>query len=256
MMREPVKSWRSKGLIILMYLDDITLIAATREEALRARAILEEIMEKLGLVREITKGHWEPTQRVEILGLIIDTVQGILEVPADKIQRLRTGLDEIATAISLSAREVARTAGLLISVSKALSAARLFTRSLYSHAKTAQHEKKDWDKKVIVTEEVKKDAAWLHNNLDNYNGKGMWPNRISTILTTDSSKLIGWSKICQGHIAKGNWKMEEIDIHINTKELIAIRESIWSFRTILQGQNIQVQTDSTTALAYLKNEGG
>ena len=106
--------------------------------------------------------------------------------------RLRAGLQEIFSATTMSARQVARTAGLLISVSKAMSAARLYTRALYAHAKTAhQGGKKDWDLQMIVSDLVKQDAQWLHNNLQRFNGRSMWPQKISMILTTDASKLAG-----------------------------------------------------------------
>ena len=256
-MREPVKVWRRGGLIILMYLDDITLLAPTREEALRGRKILEETMVKLGLIREETKGAWEPTQRVEVLGLIIDTTTGTLEVPKDKLEKLHAGLKTVAAAEEMSPREVARTTGLLISVAKALSAARLYTRALYAHIKGAQEDRKlDWDRKRPVGTNVKRDAEWLANNLQRFNGKSMWSHKVSHILTTDASKLVGWSAVLGDKVAKGAWTGEWKNKHINEKELEAVRRGLQSFGWALQGANIQLQTDSSTALSYLVNEGG
>lgn len=74
---------------------------------------------------------------------------------------------------------------------------------------------------------------------------------------TDAS-LLG----CEGHIegndAWGGWNHLKGGTipHINCLELLAIKYSLQNFQRDLQGKVVAVLSDNTTALAYLKNQGG
>jgi hypothetical protein len=64
---------RWHGAVILPYVDDFLLFVSTNEEALALRQRLSKLLDRLGLLRHISKGFWTPTQFGHQLGIDIDT---------------------------------------------------------------------------------------------------------------------------------------------------------------------------------------
>ena len=79
---------RVRGLRVLPYMDDFLIICRTRAEALRARHRVSEVLEALGLKRNPDKGHWDVTQRLEHLGMLIDTKKGLFQVTPSRLAKI------------------------------------------------------------------------------------------------------------------------------------------------------------------------
>ena len=56
--------------------------------------------------------------------------------------------------------------------------------------------------------------------------------------------------------ASGSWTTEESTLHINVLEMRAVGHALRKFETSVRSRNVAVLTDNTTALAYLRNQGG
>lgn len=253
--KEMVRFWRSMGLLVVFYLDDFCLIAPTRELALLQRdTIIAPTLAKLGFLREESKGSWEPTTRVQVLGLIIDSVKTTVEIPQDKVAAIKTLASQIARADSLPARSLASAAGLVISVARAFSFARLATRSLYQLVDAANREVWEWDSEVPLSEAVREDASWLVETLDRFNGSPAWKPARVVQLFSDASTL-GWGAHCRGRRAGGLWLKEKEQFHINTLEMIAVYRALLSFVELLRGKKVQILTDSMTVKSDLTKGG-
>ena len=126
---------RSIGMRCLPYVDDFLLLGRTRDEALACKARAEEVMRMLGIRRHPTKGWWdEPTQRLEHLGLDVDTEAGLFRVPPAKLAKLMGQARDIAGLAAREARLVpvrllAGFVGYAQSVYLACPSARLMTGS-------------------------------------------------------------------------------------------------------------------------------
>ena len=64
---------RSWGIRIIVYIDDMLLMARTREEANQHEEVLVSLLEALGFIVDQEKSHLIPTQVVEFLGLSVDS---------------------------------------------------------------------------------------------------------------------------------------------------------------------------------------
>jgi hypothetical protein len=74
-------------------------------------------------------------------------------------------------------------------------------------------------------------------------------------ISSDSSSE-GWGAHCQGQGANGKWNPQELMLHINIKELMAVQKAILTFTRIHQVTSIHMQIDNTNALSYLMKLGG
>ena len=110
-------------------------MAATRAEALRCRRRVTEVLDALGISRHPEKAVWEPTQRLEHLGLDVDAREGLFRVPPHKLLALmkqaRALLGQAARSSRwLLARALASFVGYAQSVELACPMARFYLRAL------------------------------------------------------------------------------------------------------------------------------
>jgi hypothetical protein len=72
-MKTYLKRTRSRGALILPYVDDVLLFASNLEEALTLRPRLARLLNRLGMLRHPTKCFWTPRQVGQHLGIDIGT---------------------------------------------------------------------------------------------------------------------------------------------------------------------------------------
>ena len=246
--------------MVIGYIDDFLLMASTKEKLLEWREIIEQDMNRLGLIREESKGHWEPTQSLEFLGLILDTESALVRIPQDKLMTLKELLPLVIQNSTLSARTMAKIAGKIICLSLAFSPARIYTRELYKLVDAANRMKWEWNHQLQLTAQVKNDAQWLLDNLDRFNGRSAWKPSLVQVLNTDAS-MTGWgATLNQGERAGGNWttnwEMKGMNQHISRKELMAVYLGLKTFQRELQGKSVILRVDNQNVQSYMENGGG
>ncbi|GJP70393.1 hypothetical protein CLOP_g1341, partial [Closterium sp. NIES-67] len=67
------KRWRSRGIRLIPYVDDILFISATRTKALHNRSIIIADLAATGFVVNFKKSQLAPAQSLKFLGLLMDT---------------------------------------------------------------------------------------------------------------------------------------------------------------------------------------
>jgi hypothetical protein len=119
-----------------MYMDDFLFFAESRDAALQLRDRVACLLDRLGLGLSPKKGHWEPTQVCEHLGLQIDTTTSAFRAPTSKLHAIAT-LSRILPQRSprdarwLPARQLAMLAGKVQYLYLAIPAARFYLRELH-----------------------------------------------------------------------------------------------------------------------------
>ena len=74
-------------------------------------------------------------------------------------------------------------------------------------------------------------------------------------LTTDASNL-GWGAVCGDTSTEGFWSLEEQGNHINFLELKAVLLGLKSLCSAFSKKHVLIQSDNTTAVAYINAMGG
>ena len=74
-------------------------------------------------------------------------------------------------------------------------------------------------------------------------------------METDAS-TVGWGCRIGKQLSRGLWSEKEKTLHINVLEIKAILNAIQQNAHLLKGREIALYGDNTTALAYIRHEGG
>jgi len=82
-----------------------------------------------------------------------------------------------------------------------------------------------------------------------------WSELDTVVIHTDAS-LWGWGACLNGKWARGEWSKKDSIHKINWKETMAVLLVLKSFKKIINGRRVRMYIDSTTAISYVKKEGG
>ena len=109
--QEIVRKWRRKyGVRAMVWVDDFLLAFGSREEAEEGGRWARRYLEKLGFVVS-EKSCLVASQKMEYLGLVVDTMKGELGVGEEKRKGVVDGLKQMVEGKVRTARELARVVG-------------------------------------------------------------------------------------------------------------------------------------------------
>ena len=74
-------------------------------------------------------------------------------------------------------------------------------------------------------------------------------------LWSDTSD-IGWGAHLGEEVSSGLWSLEEAELSINARELLAMEYGLWYFAPQISNSTVALFADNSTATAYLRNQGG
>jgi ribonuclease HI len=252
-----------RGARCLVYLDDFLMLFATKEDAeagsVRARALLE----RLGLHWEERKCQWEPVQRLEHLGLEVDTVRGLFLVTPKRVNKLEREATDLICRGNRARRLVpcrllAKFCGLAQSVDLAVPAARFFLRELYT-CLSAGVDKTGWEGQARLSRQGLRDLQWwtAFNANSAFNGRSIW--RASTSATLHCDAAIdgkgrgGWGAVLNGKVpARGFWRAHQRGWHITRLELLAVRLGVETFLGELRGRRVRLFEDNQAVVRFLE----
>jgi hypothetical protein len=251
---DDLQAHRTRGIRCLGYVDDFLACCSTRREALLARERAAEVMRRLGIARHETKGVWEPTQRLEHLGLDVDSRQGLFRIPPVKLKRLE---DQAGAIRALAAREarlvparlLAGFIGYAQSVELACPMARFYLRSLHDVLAT----RANWDARVRLSRQALRDLLWWRSVGGAQVSRAIWRAPNERTLHCDASRL-AWGGVLDNTVpASGMWTGRTRGRHINYLELLAVDRTLSVFESELRGQHVLLWEDNTTVMHVLNN---
>ncbi|KAK3284535.1 hypothetical protein CYMTET_7830 [Cymbomonas tetramitiformis] len=168
---------RHSGMRELLYMDDFLVLVDTQREGFLRREKVQLVLHRLGLQRNEKKGHWEPTQVVEHLGLEVDLKLGQFRVTERRVHKIHTRAKEIRCDAArnrrwIPARRLASFTGLCQSVYLAVPTAPLYLRELYF----VLAEKRSWGAKVKISRAARGDLEWWSKLpvMSKWNGRKIW----------------------------------------------------------------------------------
>jgi hypothetical protein len=247
---------RGMGFRLVVYIDDILVMADT-PAALREQVLaLCYLLENLGFILSQKKCQLTPTQTIEFLGFTLNSLTMELKLPGEKSKKIRLEARKLLEAQQVQARDLSRLIGKMSAAMRAIPPAPLFYRTLQAElAQALAHHDQDYNAPLVLTREAKEELQWWIDHLLQWNGKALISPKPTVTITTDAS-LTGWGAYCQEIRTGGPWSFLEAQEHINWLELQAAFLGIKSFLRDRRSVSVLLQLDNTTAVAYINNLGG
>jgi len=109
---------RRLGIMSSIYIDDVLIASASRQAALADCARVRRILAAAGWIDNPAKRQG-PAQRVEYLGLVLNSPDLTIHVPREKLAAISSTLESAASTRRATVRDLARVAGQVVSLLQA-----------------------------------------------------------------------------------------------------------------------------------------
>ena len=256
--RPIVATLRSIGLRMIIYIDDMLIMAPSPTVAREHTAGLIFLLENLGFIINHPKSVLTPTQEILFLGFTISSTTMEIRLPGDKIKQIRQDARKLLDTQYPQALALSRLLGKLNHAAQAIPPAPLFYRNLQLCLQSALGRTSGgrvYSVPVQLTPAAVQELQWWQEHLTIWNGHHLLTTPPDMVIETDASTT-GWGALCHGMRTGGPWSWTESQMHINCLELLAESLAIKSFTRGKKNVHIHLKMDNTTALTYINKYGG
>ena len=244
-------SW---GIRMRRYLDDWLVQSSSRLSLIHDRQVVLDLCHELGIVMNPEKSRLEPSQVLQYLGVVIDTRSFRASPSPDRVARLKPTAGEFLSCADPPASTWLLLLGMLSSLSHIVPGGCLRVRSLQlclhrSWDRGDQSVGIPWDPDCL------RDLQWRLHLPRLLLGVSLLQVSPDLDFWSDASD-VGWGAHLGSLTASGLWNLDQSVLSINARELLAIRVGLLHFQSSLVGRNVSVFCDNSTAVSYLRKEGG
>ena len=255
-MAEVAQHLHAQGIHCYPYIDDLLIVGPDRNSTAHAVERTLELLISLGWVINRKKSDFNPSQDLVFIGARFQTKLGLVSLPEDRLQALLECTRDLWSRSMIPARTYLRMLGLMAACKYVVRFCMLRMRPLQRYL--AQH----WRPIVFpishpipLGQDFRDHILWWTVEENLTVGLLLDPVPPQVTITCDAS-LDGWGAVMDRDSASGRWTAEEASLHINWLEMEAIRRAISLWLPKLKGLTVRVESDSMTAVQYIRREGG
>lgn len=250
-MRHPYRLLKERGHLALNYLDDWIVWASSFQACELAVQDLLSILGEIGFLVNKEKSHLVPTQSLDWLGIHWDTRMPSLSLPFSSAEKLTLKVKELSLASVASRRRIESLLGSMAFLGQWLPEAKW---AFYRFLPALAHFPPSRDITVPFLPHLKVDLAWWLVAQNLTRPVALRPPKDSIWLWTDASDE-GWGgHIGDGTSVWGQWSTSESTLHINLKEIRAVRLALVQLNPP-SSRRIVVSVDNVTAAFALRSWG-
>jgi hypothetical protein len=236
---------------IVAYIDDFFIAAPTYSECNKWMHVLIGLLRKLGFLISWKKVVG-PTQKLQFLGVDIDTTQCTLSLNRDKLDKLQQQLHTFSKRKRASKQQLQSLAGSLNWACQAIRGGRFFLRRIIDTLNLLQRQ----NHKARLTTDFHRDVQWWHAFLFTFNGTVYYSPTAHEHVHVDACSAAA------GSFWQGRWCYTVFDcdmplaanLHINYKEICAVVKAVERWAPLWQGKTVVIHTDSVVTKASI-NKG-
>ncbi|XP_065185980.1 uncharacterized protein LOC135816808 [Sycon ciliatum] len=248
---------RSLGVRLVIYLDDLLIMAQTTSDLFRHVATILHLLIGLGFDINWKKSHLIPTRQIQYLGIQVNSVTMEFSLPDTKAAKLQQHCAQLLTAHTVSLRDIASIVGLLVSTMVAVAPAPLHYRRLLCLKNTFLRQGRPYTYQLALSPECRAELQWWIRHLQLWNGRPVRISEPDLVIQSDASSTgrSGWGACCGNVTTGGRWTSAEKQLHINALELFAAQYAVQSLAPSLYRGSILLQLDNSVAVACLLRKG-
>ena len=232
----------SQGVRMLRYLDDWLVLASSYQEALEARDKVLQLCSLLGIMVNLEKSSLVLSQTEIYLGMVLVS-PSLRAFPTPKW--IETVREQIIEFLSSRLQNVVRILARSLGLPDIVVSSRSGGPSLSSLSPASP----SW------TNDIRSNLQWWSDARNILAGVSLASPHVDHHFWSDASDQ-GWGAHIGNQFISGRWSQEEIGLSINLRELKAICLGLQHFQCQLAGSSVAVFSDNTTALAYVRKQGG
>ncbi len=252
-LRPLVKFWRSKGVFMVLFLDDGWGTAPNYFECQKVSQEVRQDVINAGLVPNVEKSVWEPTQVIDWLGLTWNSEIGTLQVIQRRVENTISCIDEVLAGLpDITARTLAKFVGKVISF-KPVVGHMVQLRTRFSSMSVCQQN--HWDSVFHLTgdNEVIGEIFFWKENIRSLNIRYLFHYSIPQVHVYSDASTTGcgaWAN--SGMKCRYTWSEAEESRSSTWRELKSVALAIESFDQNLKGKCVKVHSDNKGVEAILK----
>ena len=171
---------RQMGIRLIVYIDDILIMAEDPQTARKHVHALLFLLENLDFIISHQKCILEPTQILDFLGFTVSSTELELRLPSEKIRKIRADTQKIIKSTQVEARKLSKLLGKLSAATRAIPLAPLFYCNLQmALGQSLDRSGQSYAEHLHVTQPMKEELEleWWVAHLSAWNGKTMVAHR-------------------------------------------------------------------------------
>ena len=160
-MKPVIATARSKGIRLVIFIDDILIMASSENESNEQTTFVVQLLEYLGFQINKGKSCLKPQTHSTYLGVEIDSKTMTINVPKSKIHKLKSEGTQILEKKVLTLRNLAKFIGMIIATFDAFPRGKLHFRKLESaKSNTLKNEYGNYDANIAVNQTIREETTW------------------------------------------------------------------------------------------------
>ena len=189
---------RELGIRMVVYIDDILLMAETKEKARDQASSLIYLLQCPGFTVNMEKTVLEPGQCLEFLGFMVDTTRMELSLPAQKIIKIRAESRQLLEVERVTARALSRLIGKMNATNPVIPPVPLFYKNLQMDLATAlRGADQDYETLLVLSSDSREELTWWDTQMIKWNGRMVMIMEPSLTIESDASTQ-GWGASHRG----------------------------------------------------------
>lgn len=153
---------RGMGVRSVFYIDDILIFGETQNQCAKNTQATVRTLLQLGFEVSWKKCTLTPTQRIEFLGFILDSLRMTVGVAEEKMREARFLVRDALKRQTLSCRQLAKVVGKVVALRPAILGVLLRTVFLEKQKEdTLQRNGGNWDATMTLSQESTQDLQWF-----------------------------------------------------------------------------------------------
>ena len=244
---------REKGHQLVGYIDDFLVQGDGKDDCAASLHDTGSMFDKLGFTIHPEKSAFCPSQRIEFLGFVLDSVLMEVSISSDKAEKIRTLIKEFLKKKHIVIRDFARVIGSLVALDFGVWIGPVFWRRLeLDKAKWLKYHSFDFDQFMFLSDRNVEDLNWWLLNVDKFPVQ-VEEKPASITLVTDASEY-GWGAVRNNEETGGCWGTDDM-AHINVLELKAVLFGLQALCGSVRNETIKVYSDNSTTVSCVNRKG-